>query len=177
MTNSQLWFSTFLQQAYQEDVGKQGDVTSLGVFGEHQQAKALWLAKESGVFSGAQYIAPIFKFLDPSVQVALLVSDGQPFCGRCTARSRRGQPCVAFGRANRPKFDSTYLWNCLANAAAVPAHCVSGARYPAATPLLRRFEKGVLHGGGQNHRFGLYDMYMELKTTTAILQARNPPCL
>ncbi len=165
MTNSQLWFSTFLQQAFQEDVGKQGDVTSLGVFGEHQQAKALWLAKESGVFSGAHYIAPIFKFLDPSVQVSLLVSDGQPFFVGDVLLEVEGPAHVLL---SAERIALNLIQRTCGIASQTQRLCQLIAHTSTrlldtrkTTPLLRRFEKeAVLHGGGQNHRFGLYDMAM-----------------
>lgn len=158
-------FTSFLHQAFNEDGSDLGDVTSLGIFGKHQQAKALWLAKEDGVFSGAQYIAPIFQFVDPNAQCNLLIHDGQPFHSgdvllevHGLAHALLSSERIALNLVQRMCGIATKTHTLCQRIAHTHCRLLDTRK---TTPLLRSFEKeAVRHGGGQNHRIGLFDMCM-----------------
>lgn len=165
MNNTDSTFNSFLVQAFQEDVANLGDVTSLGIFGQQQEGKAQWIAKEPGIFSGAKYIAPIFRFLDPNVQVSLLISDAQPFSAGTVLLQVQGPAHVllsaeriALNLIQRTCGIATQTQRLCQRIAHTSARLLDTRK---TTPLLRRFEKeAVVHGGGLNHRFGLFDMAM-----------------
>ena len=165
MTKTDPWFSTFLQLAYQEDLAHRGDVTSLGIFGQHSSAKAFWLAKEPGIFSGADYISPIFTFLEASTQVKLFFKNAQAFSAGDVLLEVEG-PAYALLSAERIALNliqrtcgiATQTHRLSQRIAHTSTRLLDTRK---TTPLLRRFEKeAVTHGGGLNHRVGLFDMAM-----------------
>jgi len=165
MTDSTAWFESFLERAFQEDLGGRGDVTSLGIFGSNQPAKAIWLAKEPGVFSGAQYIAPIFQYLDPKAKLSFSVSNGQAFSAgnvllqvEGTAHALLSAERIALNLVQRMCGIATKTHSLCQRIAHTHCRLLDTRK---TTPLLRSFEKeAVRHGGGQNHRIGLFDMCM-----------------
>lgn len=165
MTDANSSFRSFLHQAFSEDISDLGDVTSLGVFGKQQKAKALWVAKEDGVFSGCRYIAPIFEYLDPEVQVNLKVQDGQPFHSgevllevQGLAHALLSSERIALNLVQRMCGIATKTHSLCQRIAHTSCTLLDTRK---TTPLLRSFEKeAVRHGGGQNHRIGLFDMCM-----------------
>jgi nicotinate-nucleotide pyrophosphorylase (carboxylating) len=165
MTNLDPGFHSFLKRAFQEDLSHRGDVTSLGIFGQHATAKAYWQAKEAGIFSGADYLLPIFTYLEDSTQVALYTKNGAPFAAGDVLLEVEG-PAYALLSAERIALNliqrccgiATQTHRLSQRIAHTPARLLDTRK---TTPLLRRFEKeAVVHGGGLNHRFGLFDMAM-----------------
>jgi len=165
MNESPVWFDSFLELAFKEDLGVRGDVTSLGIFGQNQPAKALWVAKESGVFSGALYIAPIFAYLDPKAKLSLKVANGQAFSAgevllevEGLAYALLSAERIALNLIQRTCGIATQTQRLVQQISHTSTRLLDTRK---TTPLLRRFEKeAVVHGGGFNHRFGLYDMAM-----------------
>ena len=67
-----------LEQFFIEDIGEQ-DVTSDTLFPEESQGTLTFLAKEAGVFSGADVVKAGFSLLDDSIEIKLFVKDGESF--------------------------------------------------------------------------------------------------
>jgi nicotinate-nucleotide pyrophosphorylase (carboxylating) len=118
-----------------EDLGR-GDLSAPALSG--CRGAAQWLARADGVFCGGVLVEPLFRLLDPQVDVWLLVADGQAV--------RAGQGIAT------------------ATAALVAELAGTGVRLAdtrKTTPGLRVLEKyAVRCGGGTNHRLGLDDAAM-----------------
>jgi nicotinate-nucleotide pyrophosphorylase (carboxylating) len=147
-----------------EDVGS-GDVTTLATVPAGTQARGLIAQKQDGVVSGVRPAIATFLAVDPDLGVTLLCADGD--------RRPAGSPVLevsgsahAILAAERTTLN---LLQRLSGVATMTARYVkavegTGARIldtRKTTPGLRALEKqAVMHGGGVNHRFGLWDMVL-----------------
>jgi len=145
-----------------EDLGR-GDLTAPALVG--QQARAYWLAKQAGVFCGGVLVGPLFRLLDPAVQVRLLVVEGE--------RVQPGQRLVeldgtatALVAGERTALNLAMGLSGIATATAALVAQLAGTGVALAdtrktTPGLRVLQKyAVRCGGGLNHRLGLDDAAM-----------------
>lgn len=175
-----------LAAALAEDVGT-GDLTSETVVAEEARARARLIAKCGGVLAGGEFFGRVFARLDPAVRVVRRLAEGAEFA--------RGDALIELeGRARALLVGERTALNLvqrLSGIATLTARFVAAAR-PArvldtrkTTPGLRALEKyAVTCGGGQNHRFGLYDEAMvknnhldltrsDLRTLLGVLRARH----
>lgn len=154
----------FIKAAFLEDVGE-GDHSTLAAIPEDKEGKAQLLIKEDGIIAGLELAEMIFKYHDPSLQVSLLLEDGQPV--------KKGD--IGFtveGRAASILTTERLLLNCMQRMSGIATKThkynklVSHTKAKLldtrkTTPNFRMLEKwAVSLGGGQNHRFALYDMIM-----------------
>ncbi len=154
----------FINRAFAEDVGD-GDHSALACLPPDAYKKARLLVKENGVLAGVALAQQIFKQIDPSLSVQLLLNDG--------ATINKGD--IAFtveGAARSILTAERLVLNCMQRMSGVATltqqyvKAVSGTKAVVldtrkTTPNFRYFEKWAVRiGGGQNHRFGLYDMIM-----------------
>jgi nicotinate-nucleotide pyrophosphorylase (carboxylating) len=156
-----------LRPALAEDRGG-GDLTSITAVAEGARARARLFAKSPGVIAGLQVFARTFELCDPSAKVHVLVEDG--------TRVTRGQDLVhvegsarALLTAERTALNFAQQ---MSGIATLTARYVDIARAAGmnpvrildtrkTTPNLRKLEKyAVRCGGGENHRFGLFDEVM-----------------
>lgn len=167
--------NTTVQAALEEDA-PWGDLTSTFLLPATAQATALLVAREPGVFSGGEVFAAAFTLTDPTVQVQLHVTDGQPFAAGDTLATVRG-PARAVLTAERIGLNfcqrmsgiSTATAAYVAEVAHTHARIVDTRK---TTPGLRQFERhAVRQGGGHNHRFSLSDAVMAKDNHLAILTA------
>jgi nicotinate-nucleotide pyrophosphorylase (carboxylating) len=150
--------------ALTEDVGL-GDITTTATVPEHLVAKAAILAREGGILAGLQVAEIVFRQLDPGVEFTGHLKDGENLAaGRriCTVRGK------ARGILTGERVALNFLQR-LSGIASLTDRFVRRTRGTQAritdtrktTPGLRILEKyAVLVGGGDSHRFGLYDMYL-----------------
>lgn len=156
----------FIRLALEEDIGH-GDHTSLATIATNKRGKALLLVKEEGILSGLNLANKIFKQVNSDIE--LKVNNG--FEDGCAIKKGdvlfEVTGCMqSILRAER------LVLNCLQRLSGIASvtHCyvqaLNGTNAKVldtrkTTPLLRKFEKeAVVHGGGSNHRFGLYDMIL-----------------
>jgi nicotinate-nucleotide pyrophosphorylase (carboxylating) len=145
-----------------EDLGR-GDLTAPALSG--CRGTAQWLARADGVFCGGVLVEPLFRLLDPQVDVWLLVADGQAV--------RAGQPLLelegdaaALVAGERTALNLAMRLSGIATATAALVAELAGTGVRLAdtrktTPGLRVLEKyAVRCGGGTNHRLGLDDAAM-----------------
>lgn len=145
-----------------EDLGR-GDLTAPALAGRGGAAQ--WLAKADGVFCGGALVEPLFRLLDPQVQVRLGLADGEPV--------RAGQPLLelegeaaALAAGERTALNLAMRLSGIATATAALVAELAGTGVRLAdtrktTPGLRLLEKyAVRCGGGTNHRLGLDDAAM-----------------
>ena len=151
-----------IEQAYREDLGDAGDITTLATIPADAVVTARLNAREDGVACGIDLAEHCFAFVDDSLEITCLKADGDRIRpGDCLmeirglARSILTAERVALNFAGRLSGIATLT------AAYVAAVSHTGARICCTrktTPGLRALEKfAVRCGGGMNHRFGLYD--------------------
>ncbi len=150
--------------ALSEDVGT-GDITTLNTLPANLGARGAILVRERGVVAGLDLARLTFRELDATIAFEPLVEDG-----------RRVEPGVAvarvFGPAGSILTGERTALNFLQRMSGiatltrryVDAIAGTGCRVidtRKTTPGLRYLEKyAVKMGGGENHRFALWDMYL-----------------
>jgi len=156
-----------LRPALSEDRGG-GDLTSITAVPEGARARARLFPKSAGVIAGLPVFARAFELCDPAARVTMIVEDG--------TRVERGQDLVIVEGSARALLTAertalnfvqrmsgtatlTARYVDLARAAGMSPVRILDTRKT--TPNLRRLEKyAVRCGGGENHRFGLFDEVM-----------------
>lgn len=155
---------TFIQAAFLEDVGE-GDHSTLASIPKDKEGKANLLIKEDGVIAGLELAKMIFEFHDPTLEVNLLLKDGQEV--------KEGDIGLTVkGKAASILTTERLLLNCMQRMSGIATktyhynQLISHTKAKLldtrkTTPNFRMLEKwAVSLGGGQNHRFALYDMIM-----------------
>lgn len=154
----------FLTEALKEDVGN-GDHTSLSCIPQAAKGKAKLLVKAEGIVSGVEISKHVFELVDPSLNTEYLISDGSnvkpgDICFYVEGSSR------SILQAERLVLNIMQRMSGIATQTAELTALIKGTKAKLldtrkTTPNFRIFEKqAVVHGGGVNHRFGLYDMIM-----------------
>ena len=173
---------TAVQAALEEDLGS-GDVTSLGAVPEAARAAARLVAKEAGVVAGLDLFVCAFELRDPEARVRRRVDDGDAVVvgqelvrieGR--ARALLEAERVALNFIQRLSGTATLTRRFVEAVAEGPSVRVLDTRKT--TPGLRLFEKhAVRAGGGENHRFGLFDEAMIKENHAALAGVPVPEAL
>ncbi len=147
--------------ALAEDVGY-GDVTTLVTVRASTLAAAHIVAEESGIVAGIPAAIETFNQVDPNLHVEVRRQDGSP-CEPGTvlmemegaARSILTGERVALNFLQRLSGIATLTYRYVEAAKPYPVRIVNTRK---TTPGLRALERyAVLVGGGENHRFGLFD--------------------
>lgn len=151
-------------RALKEDLGS-GDLTTglLGIGGV--RARAAIVPRDDGVLFGIEVARRVFRALDRRVIFKTVVEDGRKFtAGRPVARLQGPAGPILAGERVALNFVQR-----LSGIATLTAAFVARADNVAVTildtrkttPGLRRLEKAAVRaGGGENHRYGLYDGIM-----------------
>ena len=153
-----------IQRALAEDLGT-GDCTSNALFSPDDRAEAIVRSKEHGVLSGAYLLSPLFSRIDSTIAVDLLLDDGAllaPDAEICRiqgpVRGILAGERTALNFLQRLSGIATITSTYIAAIAHTKARLLDTRK---TTPGLRSLEKlAVRHGGGVNHRFGLFDMML-----------------
>jgi len=150
-----------IKQALKEDIGK-GDITTDALIPRGLQAKAVIIAKQSGVVAGMDIVKSVFTELDKEAKFKALVKDGD--------KVAVGKKIIEISGNARPILTAertalNFLGH-LSGVATLTRQFVDKVRPFKAkildtrktTPGMRALEKyAVRCGGGSNHRIGLYD--------------------
>lgn len=156
---------TVLEQALYEDLQEKGDITSLAIFSQHEQASARITSKEDGVVSGTYLLKPLFEKIDKNITVTLLITEGEVL-RPATEICRMQGPVRSILAGERIALNFLQRLSGIASRTSKLVSLLEGTRTKLldtrkTTPLLRYFEKkAVVAGGGMNHRLGLYDMML-----------------
>jgi len=154
----------FLTHALQEDIAD-GDHTSLATIPETATGNAHLLVKENGILSGLEVAKKVFEIVDPQVQLNILAKDGDSINIGDIIFTAHGKS-QSLLKAERLMLNMMQRMSGIATTTAKYVEKTKGTKAKVldtrkTTPNLRVFEKlAVKHGGGVNHRFGLYDMIM-----------------
>ena len=162
-----------VQRALDEDA-PWGDATSEHLIPVSATATAILNAREAGVFSGADVFAAAFELTDPSIDVELLVRDGEAFVPGQRLAVVTG-PARGILTAERIGLNFVQRMSGIATLTAAYVAQISGTKARIAdtrktTPGLRAFERhAVVNGGGHNHRYSLSDAVMAKDNHLAVL--------
>lgn len=154
----------FIRQALAEDIGD-GDHTSLSTIPADKQGKALVRVKQDGIIAGLVLADQILNTVDPTVIVKVLSNEGQSVSNGTVVMEVEGA-VRSLLMAERLLLNCMQRMSGIATMTRQFVEAVAGTGAiildtRKTTPNFRLFEKwAVLLGGGQNHRFGLYDMIL-----------------
>lgn len=154
----------FVDAALKEDIGD-GDHSTLASIPENLQQEARLLIKSDGVIAGLQLSEWIFKRFDPNLDVKLWMKDGDDvgegevgLTVKGKARSILSTERLVLNCMQRMSGIATYTRELTGMIKHTNARLLDTRK---TSPNFRICEKWAVHiGGGQNHRFGLYDMVM-----------------
>jgi nicotinate-nucleotide pyrophosphorylase (carboxylating) len=158
------YIETFIKQALKEDIGA-GDFTSLACIDPDKNAQAQLIVKESGILSGIEIALSVFALVDKNLDIDSLTNSGTSI--------KKGEIVLTVsGKAQSILQAERLVLNIMQRMSGIATLTYQTAQLIAhtkcklldtrkTTPGFRFFEKlAVIHGGGVNHRIGLFDMIM-----------------
>ena len=153
-----------IANAIREDVGP-GDYSSLACIPASAKGKAKLLVKEDGIIAGVAFAKMIFHYVDPSLEVETFIEDGQMVkYGDVVFHVSGSSQSIL--KAERIVLNSMQRMSAIATKTNEYVQLLVGTKTKIldtrkTTPGFRAPEKwAVKIGGGENHRFALYDMIM-----------------
>jgi nicotinate-nucleotide pyrophosphorylase (carboxylating) len=167
-----------IRLAYFEDI-KTGDVTTEATASKRLRGKATVIAKSAGILSGSKAFAYAYRLASKNMSVKFHTHDGQSYKKGSTIVTLSG-PTQALLKGERLALN---LLSHLSGIATMTSKFVAQTKGTKAcildtrktTPGLRQLEKkAVKDGGGQNHRFGLYDMILIKDNHIAVAGGVSP---
>jgi nicotinate-nucleotide pyrophosphorylase (carboxylating) len=150
--------------AIREDIGE-GDHTSLATIPAEAKGKAKLIVKDFGVLAGVELAEMIFQRIDPDLKLMIHLRDGEKvepgqiaFEVEGSSRSILSSERLVLNFMQRMSGIATKTDRLAAIIRHLPAKLLDTRK---TTPGVRLMEKwAVKIGGGNNHRFALYDMIM-----------------
>ncbi|MBL8937142.1 MAG: carboxylating nicotinate-nucleotide diphosphorylase [Archangium sp.] len=148
-----------------EDLGSAGDVTSNALVSPTAHGKAELWAKEEMTLSGLTVFEQVFRRLDASVELDFDLSDGDRTLKKQRVARMEGPMRVllagertALNLVQRLSGIATMTAKAVSTIASVRGTKLKILDTRKTTPGLRGLSKeAVRHGGGMNHRIGLFD--------------------
>lgn len=153
-----------IDNALREDIGD-GDHSTLACVPENAAGKAKLLVKEDGILAGVELAEQIFHRFDPNLKINVFLKDG--------AKIQKGDIAFTVEGSSRSILSTerlvlNFMQRMSGIATTTQHYCQliegTGAKLldtRKTTPGVRLLEKwAVKIGGGENHRFALYDMIM-----------------
>jgi nicotinate-nucleotide pyrophosphorylase (carboxylating) len=162
MPNS--YFDEFIDNALKEDIGD-GDHTSRACIPHNAKGKAQLLVKEEGILAGVHVALRILHKLDPTVQIEVFKNDGDWVTPPDIAFVVEGR-ILALLKAERLVLNIMQRMSGIATTTHRYVGQLQGLKTRIldtrkTTPGMRLLEKAAVKtGGGENHRFGLFDMIL-----------------
>ncbi len=153
-----------IANAIREDVGD-GDHSSLACIPATSQGKAKLLVKDEGVIAGVEFAKKVFHFVDPKMEIETLIEDGNHVkYGDIVFYVTGASQSIL--KAERLVLNAMQRMSAIATKTREFVDLLEGTGTKVldtrkTTPGIRALEKwAVKIGGGENHRFALYDMIM-----------------
>jgi nicotinate-nucleotide pyrophosphorylase (carboxylating) len=153
-----------IQNGIREDIGP-GDYSSLACIPITATGKAKLLVKDQGIIAGVEFAKMIFHHVDPTLEIETFIVDGTPvrFGDVVFHVSGSSQSIL---KSERLVLNSMQRMSAIATKTNSYVKLLEGTNTKVldtrkTTPGFRAAEKwAVKIGGGENHRFALYDMIM-----------------
>ena len=153
-----------IENAIREDVGD-GDHSSLACIPANAIGKAKLLVKDQGIIAGVDFAKMIFQYVDQSLKIETFINDGTPVkYGDVVFHVSGSSQSIL--KAERLVLNSMQRMSAIATKTKSFVDLLEGTITKVldtrkTTPGIRAIEKwAVKIGGGENHRFALYDMIM-----------------
>lgn len=153
-----------IKNAIREDVGE-GDHSSLACIPKEAKGKAKLLVKDDGIIAGVEFAKQVFSYIDPELKVETLIKDGEAVQKRDIVLYVEGSS-QSILKAERLVLNAMQRMSAIATKTNEFVKKLEGTNTKIldtrkTTPGIRALEKwAVKIGGGENHRFALYDMIM-----------------
>ena len=153
-----------ISNAVREDVGE-GDHSSLACIPEDARGKAMLLVKDNGIIAGVSFAKMVFNYIDKDLKLETLIEDGQKVKKKDIVFYVEGSSRSIL-MAERLVLNAMQRMSAIATKTNEYAEILKGTKTRIldtrkTTPGIRALEKwAVKIGGGENHRFALYDMIM-----------------
>ena len=153
-----------IRRALSEDIGS-GDVTTNSIVSSEARASAQIVAKQDGILSGLAVARAVFLLLSRDMRFNSTLSDGIHVVGGQTLLELTG-PTRAILSGERTALNFLGRMSGIATLTRQFVEAVAGTKARIldtrkTAPGLRAIDKlAVHHGGGSNHRFGLFDMVL-----------------
>jgi nicotinate-nucleotide pyrophosphorylase (carboxylating) len=153
-----------IQNAIREDVGD-GDHSSLACIPSDALGKAKLLVKDNGIIAGVEFAKMVFNYVDANMKVETFINDGSSVkYGDVVFHVSGSSQSIL--KAERLVLNSMQRMSAIATKTRKYVDLLEGTNTKVldtrkTTPGFRACEKwAVKIGGGENHRFALYDMIM-----------------
>ncbi|MDL5511708.1 carboxylating nicotinate-nucleotide diphosphorylase [Arenibacter sp. M-2] len=153
-----------IKNAIREDVGD-GDHSSLACIPATATGKAKLLVKDKGIIAGVDFAKKVFQYVDRNLDVEVLINDGASVnFGDIVFYVTGSSQSIL--KAERLVLNGMQRMSAIATKTNYFVKLLEGTDTKIldtrkTTPGIRALEKwAVKIGGGENHRFALYDMVM-----------------
>lgn len=153
-----------IANAIREDVGD-GDHSSLACIPVSAEGKAKLLVKDEGIIAGIEFAKQVFAYVDDKMQIETLIKDGSEVkYGDIAFYIKASSQSIL--KAERLVLNAMQRMSAIATKTNSFVKLLEGTNTKIldtrkTTPGIRALEKwAVKIGGGENHRFALYDMIM-----------------
>lgn len=153
-----------IQNGIREDIGP-GDYSSLACIPNTAIGKAKLLVKDTGIIAGVAFAKMVFENVDPTLEVKTFINDGATVKHGDIIFHVSGSS-QSILKAERLVLNSMQRMSAIATKTNQYVQLLEGTKTKVldtrkTTPGFRACEKwAVKIGGGENHRFALYDMVM-----------------
>jgi len=153
-----------IKNGFREDVGH-GDHTSLSCIPSNTQGKAKLLVKDTGIIAGVAFAKKVFEYFDSDLHLEMFINDGAKVHHGDVVFHVSGKS-QSILQAERFVLNAMQRMSAIATKTAFFVDLLQGTNTKIldtrkTTPGIRALEKwAVKIGGGENHRFALYDMIM-----------------
>lgn len=153
-----------IQNAIREDVGD-GDHSSLACIPAEAQGKAKLLVKDNGIIAGVEFAKMVLHYVDANMKVETFIEDGSVVKQGDVVFHVTGSS-QSILKSERLVLNSMQRMSAIATKTKQYVDLLEGTGTKVldtrkTTPGFRACEKwAVKIGGGENHRFALYDMIM-----------------
>jgi len=153
-----------IQNAIREDVGF-GDYSSMACIPATANGIAKLLVKEDGIIAGVSFAKMVFEYVDANLQIETFIEDGTPVKKGDVVFHISGSS-LSILKSERVVLNSMQRMSAIATKTKEYVRLLAGTKTKIldtrkTTPGFRACEKwAVKIGGGENHRFALYDMIM-----------------
>jgi nicotinate-nucleotide pyrophosphorylase (carboxylating) len=156
--------SLIIENAIREDIGD-GDHSSLACIPWNAVGKAKLLIKDECILAGVEFARQTFNYVDKDLKMEILINDGQQVNFGDVAFYVEGRS-QSILKAERLVLNAMQRMSAIATKTNYFVSLLEGTKTKIldtrkTTPGIRALEKwAVTIGGGENHRFALYDMIM-----------------
>ncbi len=153
-----------IANAIREDVGD-GDHSSLACIPDTTMGKAKLLVKDNGIIAGVDFAERVFRYVDKNLKLTVQIKDGAPVQHGDIVFYVEGSS-QSILKAERLVLNTMQRMSAIATKTRHFMNLLEGTKTKIldtrkTTPGFRAAEKwAVKIGGGENHRFALYDMVM-----------------